>query len=83
MKSPGGGGEPAGFVRHANVLPQRWLVQLVLFGPQTTVQRLTLNEDQTGEWEIPLGGGVERAVVVVSAHAPVTTEVASYQYSVR
>jgi len=55
----------------------------VLFGPQTTVQRLELNPDQTGEWEIPLGGGVDRAVVVISAYAPVTTEVASYQYSVR
>ncbi|MFN3762220.1 MAG: hypothetical protein ACK4WK_03340 [Anaerolineae bacterium] len=83
FEADGGGWEAAGFVRHANVLPQRWLVQLVLFGPQTTVQRLTLNPDQTGEWEIPLGGGVERAVVVVSAYAPVTTEVASYQFSVR
>jgi len=83
FEADGGGWEPAGFVRHANVLPQRWLVQLVLFGPQTTVQRLALNPDQTGEWEIPLGGGVDRAVVVVSAYAPVTTEVASYQYSVK
>ena len=83
FEADGGGWEAAGFVRHANVLPQRWLVQLVLFGPQTTVQRLKLNPDQTGEWEIPLGGGVDRAVVVVSAYAPVTTEVASYQYSVR
>ncbi len=83
FEADGGGWEAAGFVRHANVLPQRWLVQLVLFGPQTTVQRLELNPDQTGEWEIPLGGGVDRAVVVISAYAPVTTEVASYQYSVR
>ncbi|MGQ9466402.1 MAG: hypothetical protein ACUVSH_00405 [Anaerolineae bacterium] len=83
FEADGGGWEAAGFVRHANVLPQRWLVQLVLFGPQTTVQRLELNPDQTGEWEIPLGGGVNRAVVIISAYAPVTTEVASYQYSVR
>jgi immune inhibitor A len=83
FEADGGGWEAAGFARHANVLPQRWLVQLVLFGPQTTVQRLELNPDQTGEWEIPLGGGVDRAVVVISAYAPVTTEVASYQYSVR
>jgi len=83
FEADGGGWEAAGFVRHANVLPQRWLVQLVLFGPRPTVQRLDLNPDQTGEWEIPLGGGVDRAVVVISAYAPVTTEVASYQYSVR
>jgi len=76
------GWEPAGFVRHANVLPQRWLVQLVLFGPQTMVQRLELGPDQTGEWEVPLGGDTRRAVLAVSAIAPVTTELASYRYEV-
>jgi len=35
FEADGGGWEAAGFARHANVLPQRWLVQLVLFGPQT------------------------------------------------
>ena len=76
------GWEPAGFMRHANVLPQRWLVQLVLFGPQTTVQRLELAEDQTGEWVIPLNGGTDQAVVAISGLAPVTTEVASYSYEI-
>lgn len=77
-----GGWEAGGFVRHANVLPQEWLIQLVLFGPETTVQRLGLNPDRSGRWEIPLGPQVGRAVVVVSALAPVTTEPASYQYEV-
>ena len=36
-----GGWEPAGFIRHTNVLPQRWLVQLLLFGPETQVQRVS------------------------------------------
>ncbi|MGC9335561.1 MAG: hypothetical protein ACP5JJ_15530, partial [Anaerolineae bacterium] len=44
----GGGWEPAGFIRHANVLSQRWVVQVVLFGPEKTVSRLELDEDQTG-----------------------------------
>jgi immune inhibitor A len=77
-----GGWEPAGFMRHANVLPQRWLVQLILFGPETTVQRLKLDQDQAGEWVIPLSGGADRAVVAISGLAPVTTEVASYSYEV-
>jgi len=77
-----GGWEPAGFIRHANVLPQRWLLQLVLFGPQTTVQRLELDADQAGQWEIPLGGETHRAVIAVSALAPVTTEPASYRYEI-
>ena len=74
--------EPAGFIRHANVLPQRWLVQLILFGRETTVQRLELSEDLTGEWVIPLDGRTDRAVVTVSGLAPVTTEMGSYGYEV-
>jgi len=77
-----GGWEPAGFIRHANVLPQRWLIQLICFGAETTVQRLELEEDSTGEWTIPLGGSTDRAVITISGLAPVTTEVASYSYEV-
>ncbi len=83
FEADGGGWEAAGFVRHANVLPQRWLVQQVLFGPQTTVQRLEVGPDATGEWEIPLGRDADRAIIAISAYAPVTTEVASYRYDVR
>lgn len=82
LEEDGDGWEPAGFIRHANVLPQRWLVQLVLFGPKTTVQRLELGEDQTGEWTIPLDNRTGRAVVTVSGLAPVTTEIGSYTYEI-
>ena len=74
--------EPAGFIRHGNVLPQRWRVQLVLFGPETTVQQLELDADQTGEWVIPLEGRTDRAVVTISGLAPVTTEMGSYRYEI-
>ncbi len=76
-----GGWESAGFIRHANVLPQRWLVQLILFGPETTVRRLEL-DGQTGEWIIPLDDASSRAVVAISGLAPVTTEVAPYSYEI-
>lgn len=83
FEDDGGGWEAAGFVRHAIVLPQRWLVQMVLFGPQTTVQRLEVGADGTGEWEVPLGGDTRRAIIAVSAYAPVTTEMAAYEYEVQ
>lgn len=82
LEQDGDGWEPAGFIRHANVLPQRWLVQLVLFGLETTVQRLELDEDQSGEWTIPLGSRTERALITVSGLAPVTTEIGSYTYEI-
>ena len=82
FEADGGGWQAAGFVRHANVLSQRWLVQLILFGPETTVQRLELDQDRVGEWVIPLDGDTSRAVIAVSGLAPVTTEVASYSYEI-
>ncbi len=77
-----GGWEPAGFIRHANVLPQDWLVQLVLFGPEATVRRLELDDGQTGEWIVPLDRSTDRAVITVSGLAPVTTEMGSYSYEI-
>jgi immune inhibitor A len=78
----GDGWEAAGFVRHANVLRQRWLVQLVLFGSETTVERLELEAGQTGEWTVPLDRGARRAIVTISGLAPVTTELATYSYQI-
>jgi immune inhibitor A len=76
------GWEPAGFIRHANVLPQRWLIQLILLGPETTVQRLELEDDQTGEWTIPLDRRTDQAMITITGLAPVTTEVGSYAYEI-
>jgi hypothetical protein len=44
---------------------------------------MELDEAQTGRLVVEhLGKGVEGAVLVVSALAPVTTELASYEYSI-
>ena len=73
-----------GFIRTDNTLSQRYLVQLIELGAETRVRRMDLDEAQKGQWVIEgLGGGMERAVLVVSALAPKTTELAGYQYSVR
>jgi immune inhibitor A len=74
--------EAAGFIRHANILPQRWLVQMILFGPETTVERLEMDEDQTNSWTIPLDSHTDRAIIAISGLAPVTTEWASYSYEI-
>ena len=82
LEADGGGWEANGFIRHANVLPQRWLLQSVLFGGDVTVEKLELEADQSGSWTIPLSADADRAVIVVSAFAPVTTEWASYSYEI-
>ncbi len=70
-----------GFVRHANVLEQAWLVQLVTFGEEITVSRLLAWDGASGEWTIPLSSQTERAVIAISALAPFTTEPAVYEYT--
>jgi immune inhibitor A len=83
VDSGDGGWQAEGFIRHANVLPQPWLVQLISVSQNsTTVERLPIANDQTGHWNIGLGPEVERAVLVISGAAPVTTEPAEYWFAV-
>ncbi|MCD4738006.1 MAG: immune inhibitor A [Anaerolineae bacterium] len=75
---------PTGFVRHANVLPQEWIVQLVTYeGSHPQISRLLLADDTEGEWLIPLNSETKRAVITVSAIAPITTETATYEFNLQ
>jgi len=77
------GWEAEGFIRMDNVLPQRWIVQVIeTAGPETRVRRIELDEEQKGEYLID-ADEVDQVVLVVSALAPSTTEVATYEYEVR
>lgn len=76
------GWETAGFVRHANVLPQTYILQLILLGDDSfDVQRLTLDDDWHGRFTIPFGPGLESAVLIVSGNAPATRLPAGYAYN--
>ena len=69
-----------GFVRHANVLPQEWLLQTVTFGRDGVAVTSLLPWGATsGSWQLPLSRQTNRVVFVISALAPVTTEIAPYQ----
>lgn len=71
----------AGFVRHSNLLPQQFLVQQILLGPENVeVARLPLDENQQGQWSLPLGDGYDQAILIVAGQTPVTTLRASYVY---
>ena len=86
VESGDGGWQASGFVRVDNVLPQRFIVQLVAFGPEgkpLRVERMALDELQQGQLELQgLGIEVERAVLIVSGITPVTTEWAGYEYRI-
>jgi hypothetical protein len=84
-----GGWQPDGWLRVTDHVPQEFLVQVITLGPDIRVRRMPLNEFMQGSLTLRrLGepaspaGGKERAVLVVSALAPATTERAGYSYRI-
>jgi immune inhibitor A len=72
-----------GFIRTDNILPQRFIVQLIEMNTEMRVQRMALDELQQGRLEVHgLGKETERAILIVSGYAPVTTELAGYEYTI-
>jgi immune inhibitor A len=72
-----------GWVRVTDHIPQDFLVQMISMGKETRVEQMTLDEQMRGAMTLTgLGRGVDRAVLVVSALAPATTEPAVYWYKI-
>ncbi len=75
------GWQAAGFVRIANLLPQRYIVQVIEEGPDgVEVRRMELDASQRGQMRVNLDGKV--VTLVVSGATPFTTEKAQYEYAV-
>ncbi|MCB0153806.1 MAG: immune inhibitor A, partial [Anaerolineae bacterium] len=71
-----------GFVRIDNILPQRFAVRVIEIGEEITVRTLPLDETNYGTLTVEgLGDRVERAVLITSGLAPVTSEPAGYEYT--
>jgi immune inhibitor A len=78
-----GGWQMTGFVRTNDLVPQRYMVLLIGLGDTVTLQRLPLQDDQTGEWTVLLGKKeLREAVLVVSGLAPLTTHPAPYRLEI-
>ncbi len=77
------GWQAEGWVRVTDHIPQDFLVQLITLGDQTHVERLSLDDQMHGAITVAgLGDDVDRAVLVISAMAPATTEWATYSYRI-
>ncbi len=70
-----------GFVRSSNEVPQEYIVQLVEYGPQTTIRRLSL--DAENKIEVQLDDQTRRAVLIVSGAARWTSEKAPYRVQIK
>ncbi len=80
-EGPDPGWEAAGFFRHGNRFPQRFLVQQILIDRdgRIDITRLPVDADGTGRWTIPLDDRFDRAVIAVSAVTPAVRQPAGYQ----
>ncbi len=78
------GWEAAGFVLTDNHLNESWLIQLLEIGGdgKVTLQRVPVGSDGHGQATISGLGNLKDAVLIVSVLAPVTTEVATYSYTI-
>ncbi|MBI3538247.1 MAG: immune inhibitor A, partial [Chloroflexi bacterium] len=72
-----------GFVRVDNVLPQKYIVQIIQIGNSTRVTRLALDAQNRGKFSMTGLNNFSKVEVVVTAHAPTTTEATEYQIEVR
>lgn len=72
-----GGWEATGFVRTSGILPQRWIVRLLLFDGDRT-QVIAPEIDHQGRASMRLAEG-QRAILLVSGATHFTTEPASYR----
>ncbi|MBI4786644.1 MAG: immune inhibitor A [Chloroflexi bacterium] len=77
------GWQAKGFVRSDNVLPQKFTVQVVQTGGTTRVVRVPMDDQNRGNLTITgLGKEFTRAELIITAHAPTTTEPTQYQFAI-
>ena len=83
FENDAGGWQPIGWLRTNNYVPQDFILQLISFGQDnsTTVTRLPLNPDNTGQWAVPLST-LKQAVIVISPTALKSSEPALFQWSI-
>ena len=83
VESGDGGWQAAGFVRTDNVLPQKYIVQLIETDSAPRIVRVPLDAQNRGSYTITgFGKNISKATLVVTAHAPTTTEPTEFQFGV-
>jgi hypothetical protein len=77
------GWQAEGFVRIDNILPQRFLVQILEIGDEVKVKPVPLDQANSGTLTITgLGSTVDQALLIISGLTPITTQPASYEYKI-
>ena len=79
-----GGWVGAGFVRHANVLPQQYIIQAIYSAENDVrVEQLYVNEREINSFELDLDSTYSDVVLVISGSTPITSQRAAYELTIR
>ena len=78
-----GGWTTDGFVRVQNALPQTFRLALIKQGQTTSVEMIEVNDDQTAEIPISIGGNVDSVTLVVSGTTRFTRAEGSYSVEIK
>lgn len=80
FESGTGDWQTAGWARHANVLPQTYIVQAIYIdGESARTERFALNDDQTGTFTLDSG---DEVILAISGNTPITTQKAAYDIEI-
>lgn len=75
------GWQAEGFVRMDNILPQKFLVQVLEIGDEINVRPISLDQTNRGTLTVTgFGDTVDKAILIISGLTPTTTQPASYEY---
>ena len=74
--------EAAGFVRIQNVLPQTFGLALITFGKNTEVEYISINDDNSVDIPLSIGGDVKNVVLVVTGTTRFTRQTAAYRFEI-
>lgn len=80
LEEDDGGWTGHGFVRVANILPQTFRLALIRKGTTTEVEYLSLDENNSLEIPLNIGGDVDEVILVVTGTTRYTRQMASYQF---
>jgi immune inhibitor A len=83
LEQDDGGWNAEGFVRIMNALPQTYSVSLIEIGNNTLVKHLTLDELNSIQIDVTIGGDIEKVVLVISGTTPYTRQKAEYRIDIK
>ncbi len=78
-----GGWQAQGFVRIQNLIPQKYIVSLILLGDKTWVIPLELNEANQAVIPVQIGKQTKEIILVVSGASRYTRQKAGYQVTIQ